>query len=602
MNLRKFFSRNLKFRFSTLCLIVCCGFMLWLATSFYPRWNKTRTEATISWDVSGYYMYLPAIFIYDDLNSFRFLDTVLIKYNPTPDPQQIHVIDSNNKVIKYSCGQAITMLPWFLLSHAYALNSNRFEADGFSFPYQWGIGFGMFIYALIGLYLLRRFLLYYFSDSVTGVVLLLLVFGSNYLNYSSIDQAMTHNVLFVIYTCILLLTRNYYEGQQQYKHLIGLGFFCGLAALIRPTEIIAMLIPLTWGLASWKDINERIKIFGGSLQRLISFFLPILILGSLQLLYWKIYSGSWFVYSYGNQQFSWRHPHVMDFLFHYKSGWLLYCPLLIMVLPGMLIMLFKFKNGLLYFLFSSLAFYITTAWDVWDYGGNSGRAMVQYYPFLFIAIACLLQFCAQKRIRTVLLMPVLILGIYINLWWTYHAHAGEIQVSGASKEYYWKTIGKWQSNNEILKLLDNNYIHEKEIVSENVVYTNDFEKDTSAFVIEKQGNHCLELNAQHQKSNLYSCTLPVGAKVIRASAQFACSHKEWEISKQTQFILRFYRQNTEVQSNLIRVFRFLNSGERKVIWLDAICPKDYDLLTVSFWNAGSQTQIWIDDLKVSVIE
>ena len=43
--------------------------ILWffLGFSYYPKWEKPWSEATISWDVSGYYHYLLAIFIYKDI-------------------------------------------------------------------------------------------------------------------------------------------------------------------------------------------------------------------------------------------------------------------------------------------------------------------------------------------------------------------------------------------------------------------------------------------------------------------------------------------------------------------------------------------------------
>ena len=45
--------------------------LLWffLGAFYYPKWSKPGSEAAISWDVSGYYHYLPAIFIYKDLKN-----------------------------------------------------------------------------------------------------------------------------------------------------------------------------------------------------------------------------------------------------------------------------------------------------------------------------------------------------------------------------------------------------------------------------------------------------------------------------------------------------------------------------------------------------
>ncbi len=119
--------------YSKISLWFCFVLMIWTGFFFYPRWNQSKTESTISWDVSGYYMYLPAIFIYHDLKEFGFLDSMIQKYGPTPDPQQIHVTQEGKKVLKYSGGQALMMAPFFFIAHGYALLSGQYPADGFSF-------------------------------------------------------------------------------------------------------------------------------------------------------------------------------------------------------------------------------------------------------------------------------------------------------------------------------------------------------------------------------------------------------------------------------------------------------------------------------------
>ena len=54
----------------------------------YPKWKLDRTEATISWDVSGYYFYLPAIFIYKDIKKVKFKQAIQDKYHPASSPYQ----------------------------------------------------------------------------------------------------------------------------------------------------------------------------------------------------------------------------------------------------------------------------------------------------------------------------------------------------------------------------------------------------------------------------------------------------------------------------------------------------------------------------------
>ena len=55
-----------------------------LGTFYYPKWKAGGSEATISWDVAGYYHYLPGIFIYHDLKRHDWLKYINDTYLPSP--------------------------------------------------------------------------------------------------------------------------------------------------------------------------------------------------------------------------------------------------------------------------------------------------------------------------------------------------------------------------------------------------------------------------------------------------------------------------------------------------------------------------------------
>ena len=69
---------------SAYALIFCFFIMALAGNLYYPKWKKTRGEATISWDVAGYYLYLPALFIYEDVKGCGFADSLLRKYESSP--------------------------------------------------------------------------------------------------------------------------------------------------------------------------------------------------------------------------------------------------------------------------------------------------------------------------------------------------------------------------------------------------------------------------------------------------------------------------------------------------------------------------------------
>ncbi|MBL7827994.1 MAG: glycosyltransferase family 39 protein, partial [Saprospiraceae bacterium] len=234
---------------------------------YYPKWKAGGTEATISWDVSGYYLYLPAALIYKDVKQLKWWAEVDAKYHPGPGMGQAFKHPSGNYVMKYSMGQAIQFLPWFLTAHVLA-EPLGYPADGFSRPYQVAISWGSLLVMLFGLWMLRKVLLRYFSDRVTAAVLISIAFGSNYLEYAGITGAMTHNWLFTLYASLIYCTIRFYE-KPGYGWAILVGLLVGWATLTRPTEIISALIPLLWGVHSRATVASRIKFFRNHISQIL---------------------------------------------------------------------------------------------------------------------------------------------------------------------------------------------------------------------------------------------------------------------------------------------------------------------------------------------
>lgn len=250
---------------ATIALFACYLLIGLVHFCYYPKWQQSGAEATISYDVSGYYMYLPAAFIYEDLKEVKFLDDVIKDYRPTNDPYQTFTHESGNRVMKYSLGQSVMYLPFFAVAHGWASASATYPADGFSFPYQFMISLGSLIVSFLGLYWLMVLLRHYFREEAVALTLLCIAFGTNYLNYSAIDGAMTHNNVFTLYALLLLTTHRFY-ARASWRGALLIGGCIGLMALTRPTEIIAALLPILWGLDLTKKaaIQQRIAFLAGT--------------------------------------------------------------------------------------------------------------------------------------------------------------------------------------------------------------------------------------------------------------------------------------------------------------------------------------------------
>ncbi len=560
---------------------------------YYPKWTKSSTEATISWDVSGYYMYLPAAFIYKDLKQCKFYDGLRAKYNFTPDFQQAFLHKkSGNYVMKYPMGQALQFSPFFSIAHLYASISPKYEADGFSRPYQFMISLGSILIALLGLQFMYKSLREYFDETVVQISLLLLLLGTNYLNYTAIDGAMTHNNLFTIYAILIFTTIRFYQKPSFPKALL-IGSLVGLASLTRPTEIISCLIPILWGLnvLEGEAIQKRFEFFLVHRNKLFSAIIACLLIGSLQLIYWHYATGEWLVYSYQDQGFSWLRPHLWEGFFSYKSGWLMYSPLMIFSLIGFWFLYTKRRR--IFFtasIFSLLFAYIAFAWDIWWYGGSLGqRTMVQAYPILLFPLTSWVEkFMTIRRPWKHLLIGVMVFFVYLNLWFTHQAHGGGLLHAGLmTKAYYWKTLGTYSHNSENLKLLDTDEYYEGQ------------RADISSVEEIFQEEILLSNTDQYSEPINYRPTME--KDWIRASADFSIELKEWDMWRMTQMIVILKNHQEVVKQKFIRIQRHLDDNQTKRIFIDVEYPTipitDIELL---FWNGDGSKKVKVNNIKLEL--
>ncbi len=587
---------------SCIALGIAVAAMMYCSLFFYPRYRQAGNNATLSWDAMGYYAYLPSVFIYKDIKQFHWADSIIHRYQPGPaKAEELGArSDNGNVVLKYGPGVAIGESPAFLIAHALA-RPMGYQADGFSRPYQAAVQFGALLNAILGLWLLRRFLRHYYTDGVVAAVLLIIVIGSNYLNYSAIDGGLSHTWLFTAYAGLLLASHSFYQ-KPAWKTAAIIGLLCGWAFLIRATDIIAVLIPLLWTLPDLKTASRRRHLRFLAAQRLKLAVAAglMLMIASVQLIYWKSVSGHWLYNAYGDQGFSWLHPHLLNYSISYKSGWLTYTPAMALSLIGLVYFLRRGASRVAILTFLALAFYIVTAWDIWWYSGSGGRAMVQYYPALAMPLAALLQWLGARRLRAWASLPIIAALCYINIWFTYHAHAGSLYDAEGNMtgQYFWRVIGRWSAPEETLKLRDGRYLYEGPLPQNaHEIYR------ASLHGANAQGEDTMLLMSTPERSSP-DFGLPFrkedGARWLRASATFHCDIKEWTFWKMTQFVIGIRKGGVDLDNTIIRVHRLLSDGETKNISVDFRLPRhaDADSIYVRFVNTGTREKLWIERLEV----
>jgi hypothetical protein len=395
----------------------------------------------LSWDVFGYYLYLPAIFIYNDLGlkETGFVQEILANYHNSATFYQVILSPTGNLVIKYTSGLAILYLPFFGIGHFLAFILG-FPTDGFSMPYQYSVFAGCMIYSIMGLYFLRKVLMEFFEDKYVAIILILIFLGTNYFSESVFKGAMSHNLLFSLYAIILWLTIQWHKTYR-IKEAFLLGLTCGLVSMIRPTDIVSVLIPVFWGLKDWKSLVRKASLLLENWKGIGLAGAGFLLAWVPQLIYWKLLTGKYLFYTYDNpgEGFEFLHPYLVQVLFSFRKGWFIYTPMMLFAIAGFYFIFRKNRSIFLpLVLFFVLNLYLVSSWSCWWYAESFGqRAMVQSYVVMSIALGYFVSFIYSKaKPISILFTLVFIFIIILNLFQTWQVNHGIIDGSRMTKAYY----------------------------------------------------------------------------------------------------------------------------------------------------------------------
>ncbi len=398
----------------------------------------------LSWDIFGYYLYLPFTFIYRDLGleHFSVVEGIIEKYQNTAGFYQAMPMPDGRWVMKYPMGMAVLYSPWFFIGHMWALMSG-YEADGFSFPYQASLLYGSFMYTLAGLVLFRKAMLRFFNPCLTSVLLVLIPFGTNYMIHTVWhgQGLMSHNYLFFLFAAILWLTVRWHDKPEM-KTALLLGLSIGLAALSRPTEILVGLVPVLWGVFDRSSLQNKWLLVIKNWKQILSAFLLVFLIGSLQLIYFKLLTGKFFYNSYGGnagEGMEFLEPYIIEVLFSFRKGWLLYTPLMALAIFGFF-SLWKRKPEVFFsvFIFFVLSLYVIASWSCWWYADSfSQRAVIPGYVLLSLPLGFFLQgFMQRPWFVKAPVFALLILIVVFNQFQSWQFLNGYIHSSRMTKAAY----------------------------------------------------------------------------------------------------------------------------------------------------------------------
>jgi len=420
--------------------------LLFIAISFFlvglyskSNWQQSRHSG----DGLGYYIYLPSVLIHKDLGDFKNTSQALKKYVPNlPDLSEdiygFRPTPIGKLADKYPIGVAILQSPFFLVGHLYATQTQNYDPDGFSRPYQVMCFFSTMFYVILGLWLLQKTLHQYYGPTVSALTITFLGLGTNLLFFTSVFTAMSHGYQFFAVCMLIYFTNKLYQSPNILRCVL-MGISLGLIAIIRTQDLILGLIPLLWGISSIQNVKTRIRFISDHLKIFIFSVLAFMLAISIQLIYYKYISGQWFYFSYIGESFNWNKPKIINGLFDARNGWFLYTPLM---LPVIVSLVLRTKHREVWILPLCLIFglhvYISYSWWCWYYiAGLGSRPMVDIYPVLAFALAGLITWLFSKP--KFVGIPAIILLVFLgaqNLRFSYQQFHGYIFSETNNWAYY----------------------------------------------------------------------------------------------------------------------------------------------------------------------
>ncbi len=387
---------------------------------FAVRTNGDNWKSVILSDGVGYYAYLPATFIYNDL-TYKFAERQSKLYGKYPgiviENFGNRTFREGKRINKYFIGTAVLQLPFFLT--AWTLSTVfGYDVDGYSYLFQLFVCLAGIFYLLAGLYCVRRLLQKMnFGDGTIAVVLLLLFFGTNLYHYALQEPSMSHVYSFCAIAFFLLTAKKLSENYSR-KQLVLLALALSLIVLIRPVNgIIVLMLPFFF-------FPVKREFFRNLFADRSGIALSILAAGALlflQPLAWKFTTGSWIEYSYIGERLDLSRAMIGNVLFSWRKGFFIYTPVMLVALAGVFFIR-PVSRALLFFLFIAVNTWLIASWSSWSYGGSLGmRPLVDTYAVWAIPLAFLIH-GLRSRIVAIATTATVTFLIFLNLFQHYQYH------------------------------------------------------------------------------------------------------------------------------------------------------------------------------------
>jgi len=235
--------------------------LLMIPLTLLIAFNAQKYPEKLIWsDMEGYYNYLPSVFIYGDFTIESRRDTGYVMYHP----------ETGKLLNKYTSGVAIMHMPVFLVNHA-LVKILKGNSDGKNYQYGYGLIISGLLYFWLGCLFLFKYLSRYVEKHWAYISIALIALGTNLYYYTFFQPAMSHVYSFFLFAFFLFLVDKIFVHRELLfeKKLITwmiLGFVVGMIVLVRPTNIIMMILPIyIWA----KNENDKLLYLKDNMLNII---------------------------------------------------------------------------------------------------------------------------------------------------------------------------------------------------------------------------------------------------------------------------------------------------------------------------------------------
>lgn len=565
------FSNHIIF-ISTLLAITISWFFVWKYSPSTPDF--------MGGDAKDYYSGLISTFITHDLANQTGNDWFLLK-------------TSSGTINVHPIGVSVVLLPFFALAALFA-GLFQFPVDGHSLPFQISTAAAALFYAIIGLIYLRKLLqLHSVGDVISAVILLLVFFGTNLLNYTLSEAGMSHVYSFG-FISVFLYHSSRFVSERQNKHLLFSFLILGLILLIRPNNVFIIGSVFIW----FKSLSEC-KQFFKDLFRNKMFYTGVLFMAIIlsgQVLVWFIQSGSLFQYTYKADGFYWTNPQLLNMLFGFDGGFFIYTPLCFLFLLGLpaIYKQNRFSFYALLILLLSLFYFFSSYWAYTYFDGLGIRVLVDYYAlFSFIGAKLFVSVAGKPFVYNMLMLAAAFFTL-VSLVYTYQANRSILLRAGMTyhkwKYVFLRTAPQFQNclggSNELAP----------------------YSKEEQKVVLEKEVKLEVPFNYEQKEYGVGVSFDSIGFHSNRVHLKITCSRKELFLnaSKDALICMVLENKKTNVYKTFIQ-FKLnetpsVKCCEKQQYNYTANINADFqpgDKLSVLIWNTAKQAFL-VDKFSVQV--